>query len=978
MIVAGDADASEFVVRILSKDADEMMPPADSHKKLSAKEIDLLTRWVDQGAMWTQHWSLIPPARPAIPPADEGIASPIDAFVSRSLAEEGMRLSKQASREKLIRRVTYDLTGSPPTIDEIDHFLSDTSGDAYERLVDRLLDSPRYGERMALAWMDAARYGDTSVYHADGPRDMWAWRDAIVDAYNNNMPFDEFSICQLAGDLVPDASLQQRVLAGFNRNNGTTDEGGAFAEEYRVEYAVDRVKTTSTVWLGLTMECAQCHDHKYDPISQEDYYRFYAFFNVSRDGGMQTRKGNAEPSLPIPDPDKEKQRPIVEEQLSRASGRMASIQSECEPALADWLNAQESGTDEIASEPADCLVQVALLEGDGKSLADSLDSTRVGEIHGKIEWVKSRYDWALKFDGSNYVDLGNVADFERTDSFSYGGWVKPQKKSGQGAMLARMDDANSHRGYDLFVGETVSVHIINTWPANAIKVTSKKKLKPDQWQHVFATYDGSSKAKGIKIYVDGEIWDWKIEQNGLTETIKTEKSLLIASRHQGARFRGVVDEVAVYDRKLEDAEVQSLSKALPIRAILAVDPDKRSDEQVNAIRQYYLMTENAEYQELHKKADSLTKQVEDLKKPLTTVMIMGDMEQPRETFILNRGAYDSPTDKKVEPGTLPVLPPMDTDSPRNRLGLAKWLFRDDHPLTARVTVNRYWQMLFGVGLVATPEDLGAQGEFPSNPELLDWLAVDFRESGWDVKRLLKQIVISQTYRQSSQSTPEAYQADPQNRLLGRGPRFRLQGEFIRDTALDLSGLLVDMVGGPGVKPYQPPGLWAEVGLGGNPKFVQDHGEKLYRRSLYTYWKRSAPPPSMQIFDAPTREKCTIRRARTNTPLQALVTLNDTQFVEAARHFAERMIHDGGRTTDDRIAYGFRLATARRPSDTERTVLVDMLSDALERYKNNAESAKSLLAVGESTRDEALEIAHHAAWTIIASSILNLDETLTRE
>ncbi len=394
--------------------------------------------------------------------------------------------------------------------------------------------------------------------------------------------------------------------------------------------------------------------------------------------------------------------------------------------------------------------------------------------------------------------------------------------------------------------------------------------------------------------------------------------------------------------------------------------------------QYYLSSENDEYQTLKTKSAALTVHLEELQKPLTTVMVMSDMDKPRETFILNRGAYDSPTDKKVEPGTPAALPPMPTEAPRNRLGLAQWLFQNDHPMTARVAVNRYWQLFFGVGLVATPEDFGAQGEFPSHPDLLDWLAVDFRESGWDVKRCIKQIVLSQTYRQSPRSTPESYDADPNNRLLARGSRFRLQGEFIRDAALSLSGLLVDHFGGPGVKPYQPAGLWAEVGLGGNPKFVQDSGDKLYRRSLYTYWKRSAPPPAMQIFDAPTREKCTIRRARTNTPLQALVTLNDTQFVEAARHFAQRMIFEGGKTTDDRIDYGFRLATARRPTESERKVLNVVLTSALERYATDVESAKSLLASGESGRDQTLDLSHHAAWTILASAIMNLDETLTRE
>lgn len=978
-IVAGDPDASELIARIISDDPDSLMPPAESNKSLSAKEIELLKRWVEQGAEWTGHWSFIAPSKPSVSETESQTLGPIDALISERLAEQGMKLSPEASREKLLRRVTFDLTGLPPTIEEIEAFCSDTSDDAFEKVVDRLLDSPRYGQRMALAWLDAARYGDTSVYHADGPRDMWAWRDAIVKAYNDNLPFDQFSIAQLAGDLLPDATLDQQVLAGFNRNNGTTDEGGAIAEEYRVEYCVDRVKTTATVWLGLTMECAQCHDHKYDPITMKDYYRFYAFFNVSSDTGMQTRKGNAAPTIPIPDPENERRLPGVEQQLADAKAKIEKIELTSEPAFAAWLEQQQASERSSDKQIVNRLVQVSLTEGTGDAVVDSRRADASLPIKGKTRWVKSRYDWALKFDGSNFVDLGDVANFERTDSFSYGGWVKPAKKSGQGALLARMDDANAYRGFDMLVGDgPISVHIINTWPANAIKVITNKRLKANQWQHVLATYDGSSKAKGIKIYVDGELWDWKIEQNGLSDTIKTDKSLLIGSRHPGSKLKGDVDEVYVFDRTLTEAEAKQLSQAVPIDGLLAIAAEKRTEDQQRAIKQYYLTTENDEYAKTEKQIESLGRQIENLRKPLTTVMVMGDMAKPRETFVLNRGAYDSPTEEKVEAGTPAILPPLASDAPRNRLGLARWLFQDDHPLTARVAVNRYWQMFFGVGLITTPEDFGAQGEFPSNPKLLDWLAVDFRDSGWDVKRFIKQLVMTKTYRQSSSASSERFQADPENRFYGRGARFRLQGEFIRDNALYISGLLNESVGGPGVKPYQPPGLWAEVGLGGNPKFVQDHGDKLYRRSLYTYWKRSAPPPSMQIFDAPTREKCTIRRARTNTPLQALVTLNDTQFVEAARHFAERVIYEGGRSADERIDFAFQVATARRPEPSERAALKDVLTSALQHYKENRDAAGEFLAVGESARDETLDPSHHAAWTILASAIMNLDETLTRE
>ena len=978
-IVAGDPQASDLVARIISNDPDEVMPPSDSHKELTPNEIELLTQWVKQGAKWTQHWSFVPPTRPQRPKLAGGdwAHSPIDEFTLSKMRESGFDPRPQASREKLLRRLCFDLTGLPPTIEQLEEFLADDSANAYEKAVDRLLQSDHFGERMALQWMDASRYGDTSVYHADGPRDMWAWRDAVVKAYNDNIPFDQFSILQLAGDLIPETPIEQKILAGFNRNNGTTDEGGAIAEEYRVEYAVDRVKTTATVWMGLTMECAQCHDHKYDPISQEEYYKFYAFFNVSDDKGMQTRKGNAAPMIEIPDPVKQKKLPGVREQLVAKREELKKHAASAEPAFIEWLEEASKLTDSEEITPTDMLAQFLLDEGKGKACKDAIDKKRKGTIKGKANWVDTRDGKGLKLDGSNYVDLGDIGNFERTDAFSYGGWVKPAK-NGHGAILARMDDRNSFRGYDLLCGDNrIEFHLINTWPGNALKVTVKKGLKVGEWQHVFVTYDGSSKADGVKIYVNGEEQKWVIEQNALTKTTKTAKTLLIGSRHPGSRLKGEIDEVAMFARKLEPAEVGQLAGQSPINDLLNIAADKRTDEQTEALRKHFLGTQHGEYISTNKEIQKLVAQESELKKPLTTVMVMGDMGKPRETFILNRGAYDSPTDKKVEMGTLSVLPPMNSELPRNRLGLAKWLFQDDHPLTARVAVNRYWQLFFGRGLVATPEDFGAQGQFPSHPELLDWLAVDFREHGWNIKRLVKQLVMSSTYRQTSSATPELYAADADNQWLARGPRFRLQGEFIRDNALFVSGLLVDKLGGPGVKPYQPPGLWAEVGLGGNPKFKRDDGDKLYRRSLYTYWKRSAPPPSMQIFDAPTREKCTVRRARTNTPLQALVTLNDVQFVEAARNFAQRILLQ--RVGDrDRVGYAFRLATARIANYDELAVLTDVLDGARKKYATDKDSAGKLVAIGESKRDESIDVVEHAAWTVVASAILNLDETLTRE
>ena len=987
-IVAGKSDESDLVRRVLSTDPEEMMPPPAAKKPLKPEEIDLLKRWVEQGAEWTDHWAFLPPTRSALPDvvaslrdtdssSGATLRNAIDHFVVAKLLREGLLPNPEADRHTLIRRVTFDLTGLPPAPAEVDAFVADQSENAFEKVVDRLLKSPHYGERMALMWLDAARYGDTSVFHADGPRDMWGWRDLVVRSYNDNKPFDQFSIEQLAGDLLAEAKPEQIAASAFNRNNGTTDEGGAIAEEYRVEYAVDRVKTTATVWLGLTMECGQCHDHKYDPISQRDYYRFYSFFNVSADAGMQSRSGNAQPTVSVPDFEKQQQLPAVRQQLAATEAALKAHAQAADPAFVKWTAEKEAALRDDKHDilPTDALLHFSLDEGKGNAPADTIDSKRKGTINGKVEWTTAQFNQGLKLDGNTFVDLGDLGDFERTDKFSYGGWVRPDNNP-TGAVLARMDANSKHRGYDMLLsGGFVEVHIVNTWPSNAIKVRTKKPIAAAKWQHVFATYDGSSKAAGVHIYVNGISQEWDIQQDGLNDTIRTQKTLLIGSRHPGARYKGTIDDLRMYGRQLRQTEVQALAGSNPITPILLLAADERKPDQVAQLRNYYLNNADARYQELRKQRDGLKSEEVTLLKPLTTVMVMKDAV--RDTFILNRGAYQSPTDQKVTQGTPAILPPMAADAPRNRLGLARWLFQPDHPLTARVAVNRYWQLLFGRGLVATPEDFGSQGEYPSHPDLLDWLAVDFRESDWDVKRMIKQIVMSATYRRGARVSPELYSRDADNRLLARGPRFRLQGEFVRDNALIISGLLNKKMGGPGVKPYQPAGLWTEVGLSGNPKFVQDHGEKLYRRSLYTYWKRSAPPPTMQIFDAPTREKCTIRRARTNTPLQALVTLNDVQFVEAARNLAQRMMLEGGESPGQRVAFAYRLATAREPSGSESQALLDLFNTARDIYSHEQEAAKKLLSFGESKRDESLDAAEHAAWTIIASSILNLDETLTR-
>jgi len=928
------------------------------------------------------HWAFVAPHKSAFPRGDTleplDNVHPIDRFIDRRLRSEGLQRSPQADPERLLRRVTFDLTGLPPTLAEIDDFLADESPGAYERVVDRLLVSKRFGERMAVAWLDAARYGDTSVFHGDGPRDMWAWRDWVINAYNDNKPFDEFTIEQLGGDLIPEATVEQRIASAFNRNNATTDEGGAIAEEFRVEYAVDRVKTTSMVWLGLTMECAQCHEHKYDPITQEEYYQFYAYFNQASDPGMQTRNSNTAPTADVPNYQTQAELAAIRQELRRTQADLDARRRDAEEEFHRWVRLAESDDSRRGQAPVDMLLHFGLNEGEGNTIQDAVDPGRQGTIHGKPQWTSGMLAGGLRCDKESFVDLGDVADFDRAAAFSYGGWIKPSENPG-GAAIARMNDSDGHRGFDLHLaGGKIQIHLIHHWPDNALKVVSTEKLAPDKWQHVLITYDGSSKAAGIKIYVDGVLCQQEVERDQLTESIRTNVPLYLGRRNPGSPYQGELDDIRLYARELTANEVESLVEQARIDPLLAKSPGERIEAEVETLRVYYL----SHYDEVHQRLDAeyaeLKAREAAAAKPRGTVMVMGDVAEPRMTYVLQRGNYSSPQeDRPVTLGVPAALSPLPADALANRLGLARWLVAPDHPLTARVTVNRYWMMLFGTGLVASAEDFGSQGEWPSHPDLLDWLAVDFVENGWNVKRMIKQIVMSATYRQSARGTATLIAQDPANRLLARGPRFRLQGEFIRDNALATSGLLTDTIGGPSVKPYQPEGLWNAVSIDTSLRFTQDHGDKLYRRSMYIYWKRSAPPPSMAIFDAPSREKCTIRRSRTNTPLQALVTLNDPQFVEAARALAQRVITTSGTTPTAHIGTAYRIATGVRAKPAVLNVLLQAYRTELAVFQAVPDRAVALLAVGESPRDETIDAARHAAMTIVTTMILNLDETLTR-
>ncbi|MDF1810915.1 MAG: DUF1553 domain-containing protein [Verrucomicrobiales bacterium] len=979
-IVAGSLSQSEAWQRIISHDHDDIMPPPEAKKPLDAAEKQLLKKWIEQGAVWSEHWAFVAPQKVRAPDSD---GEPIDAFIQSSLAQEGLQPSPEAARSTLLRRLSFDLTGLPPSLKELSEFRSDESSNAYEKQVDRLLDSPHFGERMALMWLDAARYGDTSVMHADGPRDMWPWRDWVVNAYNSNMPYDQFSIEQIAGDLLSDPSLSMKIATGFNRNHPSSDEGGAIAEELRVSYVADRVKTTANVWLGLSMECAQCHDHKYDPISQKEYYSFYAYFNNTADPGMQTRKGNQMPFVEVVSSREESRLRELDVTIESSKTKAEKARSSAQVKFNRWLKDHTGDADAATDNEMqfkNLKHYFPLDENSGNLLADIQGKKDAVGTTG-IRSVAGKNGRGIEFDGATVFPVPGIADYTNKSKFTLSAWVKIDSDF-TGAILSKMDKSRNYRGYDLWIEKgRPGVHLVGSWPKDAIKVITDEAIGKGQWQHIAVTYDGSGKASNVKIYINGESASHSVQSSAeaLKSTMANTVPFRIGGRKDASFFRGSLDDIKIYDRVLKPNEIR-WAMADCIEEALATAGAKRNTVQRRFLTESFFSVNSAEYREARSKHVAALLEREQLIAGKTTTMVMQDNPEAKKrmTYVLDRGAYDAPKkEEEILPGTPAVLPPLPEGAAQNRLTLANWLFSAEHPLTSRVAVNQLWQLFFGSGIVATPGDFGAQGAFPSHPELLDWLAVDFRESGWDLKRMVKKIVMSQTYRQSSFVRPGDLEKDAANRFLARAPRFRLTAEMIRDNALALSGLLVREIGGPGVKPYQPPGLWAEVGLGGNPKFVQDHGGKLFRRSIYTYWKRSAPHPAMVIFDAPNRETCVLKRPATNTPLQALAALNDIQIIEASRHLAGKIINEGGPEPESKVRFGFELATARKPTTGEVDTILQVYDTSLAAYTSDIDKAKALLSAGESKRDETIPDPEHAAWTLVCSMILNLDEVLNR-
>jgi hypothetical protein len=992
-ITPGDASASGIIERITSADADLKMPPEKTGRTLTPAQVELLRQWIAQGARYEEHWSLIAPLRSPLPTTKDPTwaRNDIDRFVLARLEREGLHPSPEASKETWLRRVSLDLTGLPPTVEQRSEFLADESPKAHERVVDRLLASESFGERMAMHWLDLARYADTNGYNNDEERTQWLWRDWVIDAFNQNLPYDQFVIEQLAGDLLPNPTVSQRIATAFNRNHVFTTEGGIIEEEYRVEYVADRVHTTATVFLGLSMQCARCHDHKFDPISQKDYYRFFAFFNniAERTVGYNATRVS-EPTLRAPSRDQQAEIDRLDKSLADLERRRAERESLVAEEQAQWeadlLKRLASGEPNPAID-ARLMLHLPLDETIGDKVADAIDAKRSGKVVGPAKWVAGKVGEALELDGQGYLELGDVGAVEHSDSFSVAAWVFLTSKD-PSTVLSKMDEANAHRGYDLIIEQgKPAMHLIHRWDGDGLKVVARDPLPLNAWHHLAMTYDGSSKAAGINLFVDGQEQPLEVSHDKLSgaATIKTDKPFHVGRRSASASFRGKLDDVRLYGARLSADDVGKLAAGQDIAAlaeILKMPAAERSEAQREQLRRYYLESVDKPSRELATQIATLAKQKRELEAAFPVTMVMQEMPQPRPAFILKRGQYDQPGEA-VTAGVPASLPPLAESAPPNRLGLAQWLVSPSHPLTARVAVNRWWELFFGAGIVETAEDFGSQGSWPTHPELLDHLAVTLSSGSenvkaWDVKGLLRQIVLSATYRQSSRVTPELLERDPKNRLLARGPRFRLSAETIRDSALAVSGLLADRVGGPSVMPYQPDGLWQDVSVERRAVYQPGQGEDLYRRSMYTFWKRTCPPPGMTTFDAPDRETCTIRRARTNTPLQALVLMNDPTYLEAARKLAARVLKEGGRADDSRVEYAFRLAVSRDPREAEQKLLLNLLGQAKRRFSAAPEAAEKLLAVGASPRDTQLDVSELAAWTTLSSMILSLDETITKE
>jgi len=1013
-IVPGDPEASELFLRITSAFEDEQMPPPDSNRTLTDEQRETLRLWIEQGAAYDTHWAFLPPEKPAIiaPEID-----PIDHFIGKRLQEEGLDFSPEAAPGTWLRRVSFDLTGLPPTIEKLNAFedaVSQEGENAYEEAVDQLLGSPRFGERMAADWMDASRYADTHGFNNDSSRNMWRWRDWVIEAFNNNMPYDQFITEQLAGDLLPDPTLEQLIATGFNRNHGINSEGGIIEEEYLVEYVADRVRTVSMVWLGLTAECARCHDHKYDPMTQEDYYRLFAFFNNITELGEDGRVANAVPMIPSPTRAQQSRLRSLETTLKGIDASRESYLAKSR-VTGDVIKAASKRYESLANNIPNPVWQVGFSNNAEEELVEFDSDDHFTTTDGIIDQALAISSEA----GVGQIKADTIKLEEKTHAFTLAFWVKPDENGPFAVPLlsnssfdAEPSSSNYGYGWDIrLIDGEIEIAFVKRYPAYAaILRTRSAQIQPNEWRHVTVRFSGRkpednayTPASRFSIHIDGEEVRTLVRHDGMQDfpqKMDRPTTLGFDTFPDGSRFQGSLDEIQQFDKGLSDEEIRHLFEYQSLSHIFAklgrtgsnfaeASMDRsvlRNTENLSQRASNWIfsaaLTQNSdtEWTRLQKIRDRTRASLLELEREVPTTMIMQEREGTRDTYVLTRGQYDA-RGEKVGPGVPEDwIAPWPDGAPLDRLGLARWLAQPNQPLTARVVVNRFWQQFFGVGLVKTSEDFGIQSEYPSHPELLDWLAVEFQESGWDVKALLRQIALSRTYRQNSAISPLMRRLDPENRLLARGPRLRLPAEAIRDQVLAISGLLAEQIGGPSVRPYQPHGLYDNTVVGANypsTEWIESEGPDIYRRSLYTFWKRTVPHPLMTTFDTPDREVCSVRRSRTNTPIQALAVMNAPIFVESARALAESILASESASDRARLSTAFQLATGRGPDTHELDTLLNALEEMKSSFENSPEEAKAYLTVGRRSPSNIHEATKLAAYTAVMSLILNLDETLTK-
>ena len=973
-IVPGDPARSELILRVT--DEHEAMPPAETGKKLKPAEVALLRQWIAEGAPYAPHWAFVPPVA-TLPPAPARGAwgrNEIDRFVLARLEQEKLRPAAEADKATLLRRVSFDLTGLPPAVEALDAFLADPRPDAYERVVERLLASPHFGERMATDWLDAARYADSNGFFRDNTRQIWPWRDWVIEAFNRNQPFDQFTIEQLAGDLLPNPTPSQRIATGFNRNHMVTGETGVIDEEYRFEYVADRLETTSTVWLGLTVACARCHDHKYDPISQRDYYQLFAFFNSGVEKGT-IAPDDPPPVMDVTSPEQKLELDRLSAARRVAEESFAQRANPLQPRMVAW---EASAAVELQPPRQGVIAQVDFEPEGAKEPGSGHPAGPRAAEKGAVYFQPGLVGQSAMFDGMQHLELPADTPIVADRPWTVGLWVKPS--TSLVGVMSKIEPTGDRRGFELIWAKgQLQINLVDRWVVSAIELTTRDPIKRIDWNHVVISYDGSRRAAGVKVYADGLEVPLIVVRDSLQGPITNREPLRIGRRDSGLGYYGQLDEFRLLDRAVTATEARSWYWSDRLQGILALDTTKRDARQKKLLLDYFVERHADDATRAAHRVAAARREDEDAYRArLPKTLVMQEVASPKPTHLLKRGQYDAPGEL-VQADVPGALSPWPAEAPRNRLGLAQWLVSPAHPLTARVAVNRLWLQCFGEGIVPTLNDFGLQGELPSHPELLDWLAVRFASDGWNVKEMLRLLVTSATYRQSSVPSRELLERDPNNRLLARGPRFRLPAEMIRDQALAVSELLVPTMGGPPVKPYQPPGLWEAVSYNGELSYETDRGDGLWRRTVYTHWKRTSPPPGVLVLDGPTRETCVVRRPRTNTPLQSLLLLNDETYVEAARVLAATTLASGrgGSAPDATARAMFRRVTARSLEAAETAALRDLYAKQKARFAADRDAARKLIGVGMSPRGRELDPVELATWTVVGQALLNLDEVVMR-